>query len=151
MLQDTNTLHAYYWQLIDKMAEEIKQSEDKVNALSKEMLDGRDRYQPIPDGEFQAFMNQLRLHVKGLARDIVKSLKVQGNEVRVILEENLLTNRIHEDVWADKGNRKYLIQSAIWNILKNLFFQSPFQVYGNEGQELGRTWAELFSNGWSLL
>lgn len=130
---------------------EIKQSEDRLDALTKEMLAGRDRYQPTTDGEFQGLMNQLREHVKNLTRDIINGLRLQEQEFWGVLEGNLLTNQVHGISWGGNRNRRCLVESAVWQLLRDHVFLNPFQEYGHEGQELGSCWSVLFYNGMSRL
>jgi hypothetical protein len=137
----------YFWKFADELYDEILDLENRVNALSEEMLAGRDRYQPITDGEFQGLMNQLREFVKNLSRDISKAVSVQKNEFRDTLEGNLLTNNLCQELCDDRSNRRYLIQSAIWKVLIDELFHNSFQVHGEEGEKLGITWNGLFSEG----
>lgn len=139
----------YFWRFITELHGQILDLENQVNALSEEMLAGRDRYQPITDGEFQGLTNQLREFVKNLSRDISKAVVVQKNEFRNILEGSLLTTDLCQEIWDDNSNRRYLIQSAIWKILLDDLFHNSFQVHGKEGAELGITWSKLFSEGQS--
>jgi hypothetical protein len=151
ILQKGN-LEGYFLGFANELIKEIQQSQDRVNALSEEMLAGRDRYQPIPDGEFQALMGSLCEHVKVLSKDLLKAARAaemrdKSFNFRGILGKEILTSSVDDSAWKD-NKRIYLVQSAIWKVLKDHLFGSPFLVFGNEGPELSRTWKLLFSEGW---
>lgn len=149
---EKGNLEGYFGSFADELVMEIKQLQDQVNALSEEMLAGRDRYQPITDGEFKALMDTLCEYVKVLSKDLMKAARAaetrdKSFDFRAILEKEILTSNVDDDAWTD-NKRIYLVQSAIWRVLKDHLFSSPFQVFGNEGPELWGTWKLLFSEGW---
>jgi hypothetical protein len=146
-------MEGYFMDFAKQMRNGIEQSEERVSKLSEEMLAGRDRYQPIPDGEFQALMNLLREKVRGLSRDLstaAKAVKMPEKEYRKILEGKILTTKVDDDGWGD-SKKVFLIQSAVWRILHDHIFDDPFQVFGREGPEVTKTWKLLFPEGWPLL
>ncbi|KAI9764516.1 MAG: hypothetical protein M1839_005886 [Geoglossum umbratile] len=136
-------MYAYYKEMVSELRRESKQWESRFNALSEEMLAGRDRYQPVTDGSLRSDMNILRERVRTLAKTAVKSLKVSHGEFCRALSGKTLTLDIDSNAWMETRSRAGFLQSTIWNVLYCNLFCSPFQVYGNEGH-VEEAWNHLF-------
>ncbi|KAH0564765.1 hypothetical protein GP486_001848 [Trichoglossum hirsutum] len=87
MQADPVKYYQHFKNTVERLEGDSNRWEARFNALSKEMLSGRDRYQPATDGHLQNEMTQLRERVRTLAKTVTRSVRdIKEGEFRGALK-----------------------------------------------------------------
>ncbi|KAI9890223.1 MAG: hypothetical protein M1814_004385 [Vezdaea aestivalis] len=117
------------------LAVKVSGSDAQVQALQQEQLAGRDRFQPITDGALSSAMEDLNRAVKTLATTTKSafSRKVSNSDFEAILQEGkwLWVSKVDKNVWKKRKAQKFLLESAIWDIVHQLYFKDPWSSYSH--------------------
>ena len=129
---------------IDDLTQKLSDSQHSFENLQRSMLSGRDRFQPTQDSVFKGYLQDLSRAVKSLSRKVKQDSPYAKSDLRDILENEILTENVDEEVWLGLHSNKELIESAIWRWILHSFSASPFQVYGDAGLVAAEAWRSLF-------
>jgi hypothetical protein len=127
-------------QLELKREQENRELRNDVEAL-KGALVKRDHFRALSDRELSYRFQDIASEVEDFAR--------VGWDKRWETDwpfpDTVFSNSKNE-----RKAKKHIVQNAIWVILYEKIFCTPFRVLGNEGKALEREWIEMYGQGKSL-
>lgn len=99
----------------------------QYQTLQGHFLEGSDDFQPRPDSEFETDMNRIKSKVKKLSD--------KQNNLRSSLIDNLEIGRSFLQGKRKASEKTLVLESAIWQIIQEGLFKTPFQALGDYGRE----------------
>jgi uncharacterized protein (DUF3084 family) len=119
---------------------ELDAMEREVRELEKKLIMGGDYFQPKPDSELRQQFSDLQAKVRSFAENSVPADEAS----RQVFAEDLgrkFQQLIHIP------HLKYFSEEALWAVLIDKVFSTPFKVFGTHGDNLLHPWLNFFADG----
>ncbi|KAF2702371.1 hypothetical protein K504DRAFT_394517 [Pleomassaria siparia CBS 279.74] len=114
---------------------------ERFQTLQQEMLSNVDRTNPIPDTQFEQDFRSLTAAIKTVSRTVPpQSL----DRICTDFDNFTLTRHVRKSYWSSRGRRRCFVEAAIWSILVDCVFQSPFGILGDRCTIFTNIWKQLF-------
>ena len=124
-----------------ELVTETSRLEHNLETLQKSLLSNVERFRPTQDDELINNFESLASAIKVITRDVPSS--ADCNKLAKEFAHYTLIDGVSVSYWKDRLYRKYLLEAAIWSILMDTIFSTPFYVFGK--------YADLFTTEWKLL
>ncbi|OCL15189.1 hypothetical protein AOQ84DRAFT_225441 [Glonium stellatum] len=126
----------------DELVTETSRLEHNLETLQKSLLSNVERFRPTQDDELIGHFENLASSIKVITRDVPSS--TDGNKLASQFAHYTLINGVAMTHWNNKLHRKYLLEAAIWSILMDTIFSTPFYVFGKFANLYTAEWGQLF-------
>lgn len=114
---------------------------EQVRVLQKEMLAKLNKVQVVSDEQFAQDFRNLVAIIKTLSRTVHLS---PDRDVVGISGTPAFLQGVNQRHWKSRAGKKCLVEAWVWCVLLDLVFQSPFAMFGEEGECLQTVWQGIF-------
>ncbi|KAF1993961.1 hypothetical protein P154DRAFT_625035 [Amniculicola lignicola CBS 123094] len=121
-----------------KHAEEKAEDHNRYQDLELRLLNGADGFQPKSDTEFDSDIKTVKQEITG----VVHALKATRSSLCALVGQRSFVESDGSDRQA-----KLALECALWKVLCDRLFSTPFRVFGDYGDGLFTTWCEMFLTG----
>lgn len=125
-----------------ELVTETSRLEHNLETLQKSLLSNVERFRPTQDDELISNFESLASVIKVITRDVPSS--VDCNKLAVEFANYTLIDGVSVSYWKDRLHRKCLLEAAIWSILMDTIFSTPFYVFGEYADLFTTEWKKLF-------
>lgn len=125
-----------------ELVTETSRLEHNLETLQKSLLSNVERFRPTQDDELISNFESLASAIKVITRDVPSS--ADCNKLAKEFAHYTLIDGVSVSYWKDRLHRKYLLEAAIWSILMDTIFSTPFYVFGKYADLFTTEWKELF-------
>ena len=125
-----------------ELVTETSRLEHNLETLQKSLLSNVERFRPTQDDELISNFESLASAIKVITRDVPSSADC-SNLVKEFAHYTLIDG-VSVSYWKDRLHRKYLLEAAIWSILMDTIFSTPFYVFGEYADLFTTEWKQLF-------
>ena len=125
-----------------ELVTETSRLEHNLETLQKSLLSNVERFRPTQDDELISNFESLASAIKVITRDVPSSADC-SNLVKEFAHYTLIDG-VSVSYWKDRLHRKYLLEAAIWSILMDTIFSTPFYVFGKYADLFTTEWKQLF-------
>ncbi|KAF2657936.1 hypothetical protein K491DRAFT_714065 [Lophiostoma macrostomum CBS 122681] len=117
---------------------------EQVHTLQLEIFANVQKIQATSDDQLaQEFRNPAST-IKPLTRGV----QIKDSEDLTSITRDIVLNQgANDSVWSSRARKKLLLEAIIWSILIVTIFHTPFSVFGERGEVLGRLWNDMFGSG----
>ncbi|KAF2472649.1 uncharacterized protein BDR25DRAFT_341566 [Lindgomyces ingoldianus] len=124
----------------EKSRRELDAMEREVRELEKKLIMGGDYFQPKPDSELRQQFSDLQAKVRSFAENSVPA----DEAIRQAFAEDLGRKFQHP---IHIPHLKYFSEEALWAVLIDKVFSTPFKVFGTHGDNMLHPWLNFFADG----
>jgi hypothetical protein len=139
------------WQKESEFEEKIREKENistaklsskekEIKDLEKSLIMGGDYYQPEPDSKLTVHFDKLQRKVRSFAEATRPARQVSQQAFAEDLKRKFEQSIAISDL-------KHFSEEALWAILIEKVFSTPFRVFGKYGENLAHTWLNFFPEG----
>ncbi|KAF2812275.1 uncharacterized protein BDZ99DRAFT_263868 [Mytilinidion resinicola] len=115
-----------------------------LDTLQKSALNNVERFQPTQDDELGEQFDGLASAIKVLTREIPTS--IDPETLAELFGEWTLLQGVSKAFWKTKLHMRCLLEAAIWSLLMDTVFSTPFYIFGgNHASVCMQQWMELFA------
>jgi regulator of replication initiation timing len=115
-----------------------------LDTIQKSALSNVERFQPTQDDELTEHFNGLASAIKLLTRDIPAT--IDPDTLAEMFGSWTLLRGVSASFWKTKLHMRCLLEAAIWSLLMDTVFSTPFYIFGGEHAQACMTqWMELFA------
>jgi regulator of replication initiation timing len=125
-----------------ELVTETSRLEHNLETLQKSLLSNVERFRPTQDDELISNFESLASVIKVITRDVPSS--VDCNKLAMEFANYTLIDGVSVSYWKDRLHRKCLLEAAIWSILMDTIFSTPFYVFGEYANLFTTEWKKLF-------
>ena len=125
-----------------ELVTETSRLEHNLETLQKSLLSNMERFRPTQDDELISNFESLASAIKVITRDVPSS--ADCNNLAKEFAHYTLIDGVSVSYWKDRLHRKYLLEAAIWSILMDTIFSTPFYVFGKYADLFTTEWKQLF-------
>ncbi|KAF2493541.1 hypothetical protein BU16DRAFT_82816 [Lophium mytilinum] len=147
LLHDFVTLGTRNAELLSRNAELLAGNEklhSNLDTLQKSALNNVERFQPTQDDELGEHFDGLASAIKVLTREIPTS--IDPDTLAELFGEWTLLRGVSKSFWRTKLHMRCLLEAAIWSLLIDTVFSTPFYIIGgNHASVCMQQWMELFA------
>lgn len=117
----------------------IQYERDRVRKVEQDMRLSVDYFQALQDDELKTRFYKLTSEIERLSRlppaqDLAQRMQALGLD-------------IHLPPNSPRGDHCLLLHGALWAVVEESLFRTPFQVFGAYGDAIHETWISLFGHG----
>ncbi|OCK82313.1 hypothetical protein K432DRAFT_349279 [Lepidopterella palustris CBS 459.81] len=121
-----------------ELVTETSKLRHNLETLQKSMLSNVERFRPTQDDEIGEDFKALAAAVKVVTRDVPST--ADTNKLAEGFKSYSLIQGVSVSHWKHKLHRKFLLEAAIWSVLMDTVFSTPFYVFGK--------YADFFTGQW---
>ena len=125
-----------------ELVTETSRLEHNLEMLQKSLLSNVERFRPTQDDELISNFESLASAIKVITRDVPSNADC-NNLVNEFAHYTLIDG-VSVSYWKDRLHRKFLLEAAIWSILMDTIFSTPFYVFGKYADLFTTEWKQLF-------
>ncbi|PSN60998.1 hypothetical protein BS50DRAFT_593343 [Corynespora cassiicola Philippines] len=133
---------------IRREAMEASLLRERISSLQQQMLASVERYQAIPDEQLTQDFRNLSASVKSLSRNVSPA---SLDHIDAMFNDCSLLQGAPHPQQALKSRKKIKLEAALWSVLIETVFKTPFTSFSYLGEDLFTTWSSMFDNHHSHL